>query len=308
MATTNPVAATFEHILVPMDFTDTSQRALEYAKTIAKQQNSELLLVHVIPPINPITPAEGGWVDEYEVREQLEEQLEQSGADLRSEGYRARAISVTGPLYDELLSTVKEYKVDLIVLGTHGRRGVDRLLVGSDAEAVLRRTHCPVLCVGPAVPDLQDKVWRIREVICATSLDPKSAEVAAYAHKIAALHEAEFVLFHARNASKQEDVDWASFEDAFHSYVPEGLGKYSSLRTRLAIASPGTSIIDVAKQRGSDLIVMGAHPASSLAIHFARGTAAMVIAEAPCPVMTVLGSAVELPLKSENYASRGQVS
>ena len=88
----------------------------------------------------------------------------------------------------------------------------------------------------------------------------------------------------------EDDVDWISFEDAVHFYLPEDLRQRSWLRTRLATASPGTSIVDLAKQRNSDLIVMGANPASSAATHLARGTAAKVLAEAPCPVMTILQS------------------
>ena len=290
MATMNPVAVTFERILVPTDFSEISQRALEYAKVIARLGNSELLLVHVPPPIDLITPPEAAWVDLSEVQSLHEEQLEQSGAALRSEGYRTHAISVTGPLCDELLSTVKQYKADLIVLGTHGKKGLARLLLGSDAEAVLRQAHCPVLSVGPAVPHLQDKAWRIREIVCAMTLEPRSAEVVAYAHKLAALHQAELVLFHVKSSSDAEDeAGWVSFEEAFYRYVPEDFGKRSQLRTRVA-SSPGTSIVDLAKQRGSDLIVMGARPASLVATHLARGTAAKVVAEAPCPVMTLLQS------------------
>ncbi len=289
MPTINPAAVTFEHIVVPTDFSEISQRALEYAKVIAKLGNSELLLVHVNAPIDLITPPEAAWVDQSAVQSLQEEQLEQSGAALRSEGFRAQAISVTGPLHDELLSIVKQYKADLIVLGTHGKKGVERLLLGSDAEAVLRQAHCPVLSVGPAVPNLQGKTWRIREVICATNLKPRSAEVVAYAHKLAALYEAELVLFHVKSSSEPEaDVDWVSFEEAFHHYIPEDLGTHSWLRTRLASASPATNIVDLAKRRGSDLIVMGAHPTSAMATHLPRGTAAKVLTEAPCPVMTIL--------------------
>ncbi len=289
MATINPVAVTFEHILVPTDFSEVSQRALVYAKTIAKQGNSELLLVHVNPPLDLITPPEAAWVDGSEIQSLQEEQLEQSSAALRSEGYRARAISLTGPLYDELLHAIQQYKVDLIVLGTHGRKGIDRFLLGSDAEALLRHARCPVLSVGPGVPDLKGKMWELREVICATTLKPRSAEVVAYAHKLAAQHGAELVLLHVKDPGSEEVADWESFEEAFHHYVPE-FGKSTWLRTRLASEAPGVSIVDLAKRRGSDLIVMGARPASSMATHLAPGTAAKVLLEAPCPVMTLLQS------------------
>ena len=149
MATMNTVAVTFERILVPTDFSETSERALGYAKAIARQENSQLLLVHVNPPVNLVTPPEAAWIDEGEIQSAQEERLEQSGAALRSEGFRARTISLTGPLYDELLSAVRQNEVDLIVLGTHGRKGYDRLLLGSDAEAILRQADCPVLLVGP---------------------------------------------------------------------------------------------------------------------------------------------------------------
>ncbi len=291
MATMNSVAVTFDRILVPTDFSNISQRALDYAKAIAKQADSELLLMHVTAPVNLITPPEAAWIDVAEIESLQDERLEQSGAGLRSEGFRAQAISVAGPLYDELLATVKQYKVDLIVLGTHGKKGLERLLLGSDAEAVLRQANCPVLSVGPAVPALAEKTWRIREVMCATTLKPQAAQVVAYAHKLAASWEAELVLFHVRNSSEpDEDVDWVSFEDAFHHYVPEDNGRRSWLRSRLASASPEDSILDFATQRKSDLIVMGAHQASSVATHLARGTAAKVMAEARCPVMTILQS------------------
>jgi|SRR5579859_7083004 len=288
MATLNPVAVNFEHILVPTDFSEVSQRALEYGKSLAKQENAELLLVHVEPPLNLITPPEAAWIDDSEMQAAHAEQLEQSSARLASEGYKTRSLSLTGPLYDELLRAIREYKVDLMVLGTHGRKGLDRLLLGSDAEAMLRRARCPVLSVGTGVPDLKDKTWSIREVICAIAFDPESAEVAAYAHKFALQHGAELVFFHAKRTGAQDNVDWAAFEEAFRQYAPDGIGKYLWLRNRVASVAPGRSIGDLAKQRGSDLIVMGAHPASSLATHLGPGVVAKVLIEAPCPVMTLL--------------------
>jgi nucleotide-binding universal stress UspA family protein len=286
MPTTHPVAVTFEHILVPTDFSDVSRRALEYAKTLAKPGNSELLLAHVTPGANMVTPPEAAWIDAAEIEDLVEQELEESGAALRSEGYRARAVSFIGPLCDQLLSAIKEYEVDLIVLGTHGRKGLERLLLGSDAEALLRHAHCPVISIGPGVKE--NKTWHLREVICATTLEPHSAEVVAYAQKLALQHGAGLILLHVKDVANETGVDWVSFEEAFHYYALETLGKSSWLRTRLSSAAPGISIVDLAKQRGSDLIVMGARPASSMATHLPPGIAAKVLLEAPCPVMTLL--------------------
>ena len=200
-----------------------------------------------------------------------------------------RRFQLPGPLYAELLSTVKQYKADLIVLGTHGKKGLERLLLGSDAEAVLRQAGCPVLSVGPAVPNLKDKTWRIREVICATTLEPRAAEVVAYAHKLAALYEAELVLFHVKSSSEPGRRCGLGFvRRGLSSLCPRGSWETFVVCAPVLPLLLRVPIVDLAKERSSDLIVMGAHPASSAATHLARGTAAKVLAEAACPVMTIL--------------------
>jgi nucleotide-binding universal stress UspA family protein len=288
MSTISPVKVTFEHILVPTDFSDVSLRALEYAKAMAGQQKSELLLVHVNDVANPVVLPAAAWIDELGLLKQ-QEQLEQSTEALRSEGFRAKAIWLTGELQDEILSVVKRHKVDLIVVGTHADRGLERLLAGSDAEVVLRHALCPVLALGPAVPDSRHVAWPPREVFCATDLDPRSAGIAAFAYMLARQHDAQFVLFHADSVGHKQDVSWTAFDQAFreHVHVPEGLEGHLSFRTWLVNAAPGTRIVDLAKENGSDLIVMGARTASSIATHLARGTATKVVAEAPCPVITL---------------------
>jgi nucleotide-binding universal stress UspA family protein len=290
MPASHPVAVTFEHILVPTDFSDVSKRALEYAKTLAKQGNSELLLAHVTPAANLITTPEAAWIDAMEIEGLEQQQLEQNGAALRCEGCRARTISLVGSLCDELLSTIEQNKVDLIVLGTHGKTGVERLLLGSDAETLLRHAPCPVISIGPGVAE--DKTWELREVICATTLEPHSAELVAYAQRLALHHGAGLILLHVKDVMNGSDVDWVSVDDAFQYHALESPGRSSWLRTALGGVAPGIRqgirIVDLAKQRGSDLIVMGARPASSMATHLSPGIAARVLLEAPCPVMTLL--------------------
>jgi nucleotide-binding universal stress UspA family protein len=289
MYTISPVKVTFEHILVPTDFSDVSLHALEYAKALAGHQKSELLLVHVNRLPDAVIPPEAAWIDELELLQQEQKQLEQSTEALRSEGFRARAIWLTGELQDEILSVVRRRKVDLIVVGTHGDRGLERFLAGSDAEVVLRHALCPVVTLGPAVRDSRHVAWPPREVLCATDLDPRSAGIAAFAYLLARQHDAKFVLFHADSPGHKQNVSWTAFDQAFRKYahVPEGLEAHLSFRTWQGNEAPGTRIVDLAKERGSDLIVMGARAVSSIATHLTRGTAPKVAAEAPCPVMTL---------------------
>lgn len=288
MATSTLTKVTYERILIPTDFSDISDRAVGYAKLIAKQANSQLLLAHVSPPLNPITPPEAVWIDQEAVLQQIEERLEQSGAALRSEGFRAKALSVTGLLQDEILSTVKQENVDLIVLGTHSHKGFERLMFGSDAEAVLRHVSCPVITIGPTVPESTDPSWPPTNIVCASTLRPDSARIAAYAYAFARYYEAKFVLFHVvEHPGRRQTLDWEPFAHAFREYIPEGIEEPSPLQTLLTNTPPGISIVDFAKQHGSDLIVMGARTASAMATHFARGTTGNVFAEASCPVMTL---------------------
>lgn len=137
-----------------------------------------------------------------EIRQRWDQQLEQNGTELRSEGFQAETLSVTGSVHNEILSLVKEREIDLIVMATYGRVGVGRFLFGSETEAVLRHVQCPVLVVGPAAFTVADQAWPPRHVLCATTLDPDAAWIAAYAFQLANEHGAEFMMFNVEDPSK----------------------------------------------------------------------------------------------------------
>jgi nucleotide-binding universal stress UspA family protein len=279
---------TFERILIPTDFSDISDRAVEYAKSIARQANSQLLLVHVDEPVNSISPPEVAWIDRNSVVEKMEEQLEESGEALRSEGFQVKAFSVTGIKQSEIQRIVKEEEVRLIVLGTHARRGFERLMLGSDAEAVLRHVSCPVLTIGPAAPKPPDTVWRPKNIVCATTLDPNSARTAAYAYMLAGHFDARFALLNVGSGKSQSYAhDCNAFESAFRRQLPADVTYPPYLRTLLSSHTPAEEIVEYAKEQGVDLIIMGARTASALLTHFAPGTASRVFAQATCPVMTL---------------------
>jgi universal stress protein A len=136
-----------KRILVPVDFSGDSLRALGAARDLARQFDSELLLLHVIAPIDLITVSEV--FDEQ--RRAGDAALTRIGADLRAAGQRFRVMVETGVPARVIVDTAKRSRADLIVLGTHGRTGLAHMLIGSVAEKVVRTASCPVLAVRRSV-------------------------------------------------------------------------------------------------------------------------------------------------------------
>jgi len=145
-----PAAAppAIRHLLVPLDFSDCSLEALEYAVQVAKQFGASLTLLHVMEPVSyglDFTLALGG--SAHETRARLETRLEELATPLRTQGLSVDQALRGGAPADSILSWTGQRAYDLIVMGTHGRRGLSHLASGSVAEAVLRRASCPVLTV-----------------------------------------------------------------------------------------------------------------------------------------------------------------
>lgn len=139
---------TVQHILAPVDFSDCSLEALEYAIQLAKQFGASMTVLHVLEPVSyglDFTLVHAG--EREKMRGRLESQLSAFVDVAKSQGLPARYAIRGGTPADSILSSLQELKADLVVMGTHGRRGVSHVLKGSVAEAVLRRAPCPVLSV-----------------------------------------------------------------------------------------------------------------------------------------------------------------
>jgi universal stress protein A len=145
-------------ILVPFDFSEPATRALGWGRTLAERFGSALHLLHVVP--NPNAPAAylpfagempaafyvpAGAVESY--MKEADDQLERVLSSADREAFRARAFVVAGDARMEILEHAAQERVDLIVMGTHGRTGASHLLLGSVAERVVRAAPCPVLTV-----------------------------------------------------------------------------------------------------------------------------------------------------------------
>ena len=141
----------FDKILIAIDFSENSDYAFAYAVTLAKQFQSELTVMHVI---NEPVDLRGFYVPHISF-DQLEKQIEEGAIEMMEKFTQAKldgfinyqTAIVTGIPYEEIIKKAKETATALIVLGTHGRTGLDHIIFGSTAERVVRGATCPVLTV-----------------------------------------------------------------------------------------------------------------------------------------------------------------
>lgn len=140
-----------KRILFPTDFSDGALNALPYALDMAKSYGAKLYLLHVI---YDIATASGLHIPHISVDEMYKEldasarkELEKFGLEQRRVLKDVEHTVIRGVPYEEILKFAQEKNIDLIVMGTHGRKGLDRVLFGSTAERVVRNASCPVLTV-----------------------------------------------------------------------------------------------------------------------------------------------------------------
>lgn len=135
-------------ILVPTDFSDCSRSALKQAERLAKALGEKILLVHVIDPVSYYVSESLQWADLYErFATTVQPLLNGLIQEVEKESLEISAELVQGAPYQEIVRKAEEVKVDLIVMGTHGRTGLPHFFLGSVAVRVLRMAPCPVLTV-----------------------------------------------------------------------------------------------------------------------------------------------------------------
>jgi nucleotide-binding universal stress UspA family protein len=149
------LVATFTKILAATDFSDDSSYALEFAEELARKFSAEILVMHVDQPLAPVMVSElSPGLDVGAMNRIAEEQrllalreLDKITARLRDAGLKSRALLKVGAPFLEIINAAHSDGADLIVLGTHGRSGLAHVLMGSVAERVVRKAHCPVLTI-----------------------------------------------------------------------------------------------------------------------------------------------------------------
>lgn len=304
------IVPAFKNILFATDFSRCSQAAIPYVQAIAERYASTVHAVHVLAP----EPQSNGVpLDRYPELD-ADRYAAQSAMNVLLASHTFENIAHTatierGELWAVLAPSIEEKDIDLIVLGTHGRRGLRKLVLGSVAEQVFRHATCPVLTVGPHATHEVATHANFKKILFATDFSSGSQHALPYAVSLARANHSQLVMLHALPVSTQAlpgnmDQVMSTNWEVSAEVLADALGcarrqvaelisaeTLKELEPEIIVECEPTAelILSVAENKQADLIVMGAHRASahSVAAHLPWATASAVVCQAPCPVLTV---------------------
>ena len=291
---------TLRTVLCPTDFSDVSARAETYAAALARHYDASLHLLHVDPPMPVMAPYGEIPVD----ARMFEEQREVAEAELVKAGERARAGGLTvettmkgGHPAREILALADRAQADMLVIGTHGRGGVEHLLLGSVAEKIMRKAACPVLVVPPGAPGDSDALFS--RILCPIDGSAASAHALTYALSLAQETDGHVTLLYVVEpvpaagefgALDVEEYRRAGEEHArqvLRDAVPDDVRTWCRLDERVATGKPSERILDAATTERADVIVMGVRGHGAIDLLAFGSTTNEVIRRAGCPVLAV---------------------
>lgn len=304
-------AAGIKTIFAATDFSETADLALRHAVALARRHGARLVLGHFVEPL-PVAPYPvpmASVEEETRIREIEWQRLDDLGNGLRSEGVVVETQLDVGPSGPGLVEMAKKADADLLVIGTRGLSGLKHLVLGSTAEHVVRRAHCPVLTIHPEDREVIEGITRI---VVPTDLSEDAAQAieafgrlfapdagSGEAGKETRGISVELVfadstppyleaMSHERlEKYGQTDVRREELEAALAPVVERLRSQGFEVVLRVLDGGPVEVITEEAEAFGADLIVMSTHGRSALVNALLGRTAQRVVQHASCPVFTV---------------------
>lgn len=281
-------AISLKSVLFATDFSNASMQALPYAKAIAQRFNAKLFTGHVVPP------------DDYPSGLNSSEQAAQLAsreAELKINDLLSSApchdlscvgLVGTGDIWVGLSDFIRKYSIDLLVMGTVGRTGIRKLLLGSIAEEAMREARCPVLTVGPQSHWVED--IEFRQILYATDFSADSLVALPYVLAFAKTYGSRLILVHGfEGLAESPYLHRQMAKVRLRKLVFNQADFVAEPEIIVEMGSPADVVLKAAHDVTSDLIIIGAHGAGGLprvASHFGS-VAHKIVCRAVCPVLTV---------------------
>jgi nucleotide-binding universal stress UspA family protein len=295
---------TINRILCPVDFSGHSRLALDYATVLARWYEAEVVALHaysvaMVPATIGAMPAMTT-VGVPLTREEIERDLETFVRPVQAAQVKTTATVTTGGPARSILETADRIQANLIVMGTHGASGFERLVLGSVTEKVLRKAKCPVLVVprhadAPGGPKLL-----FRRILCAIDFSPCSNKAIAFGLSLAEEAGGALTFLHVVEGLDHEPLENAHFnipeyrqhlvadaERRLRSLVPTETRTWCECSSVVRTGKAYREILDTARTIDADLIVLGVRGRNAVDLALFGSTTNHVVRSADCPVLTV---------------------
>lgn len=293
------------NILCPTDFSEFAQRALMHAVALGRWHEARVTILHAVPLaptavgfpplVSPVT-----W--EPLSRERLLDELKAFAAPAMASGVSTEVELGEGPAVRAILERARALPADLITMGTHGRGGFEKWVLGSVAEKVARQAPCPVLTVSrPAEGRPWHETPLFRRIVCAVDFAEASRAALDYALWLAQQAKARLTVLHvldwdpAQEVREHRHFDVPEYrryleEDArrqLRESVPDSARDWCDVRELVVFGKPWRRIVSAAAEEEAELVVVGAHGGGVIDRLLYGSTTQHVVREAACPVLTV---------------------
>lgn len=287
-------------ILCPVDFSDNSVRAYRHALSLAEHYGSKLVVQHVVElwryPSASYAATAGAYDEFWQaICEGGKKKLREFVKNHTYEGNQPELVVQEGMAPDVILSFAQSQNADVIVMGTHGHRGFDRLMVGSVTNRVMRRAPCPVLAVSnPHDADMKGRehghVHHLNRILFCTDFSENSDRALDYAISGAAEYDADLTLLHVLEGAEGSEVKepvLSAVTEQLDKLIPPAARSTLKIKTAVRVGRPYQQIIQIASESQSDLVIMGVHGRGAIDLAVFGSTTYRVIQLGPCPVLAV---------------------
>ena len=301
-----------ERILCPIDFSESSVLAYDYAASIASHYKATLLLQHVIFSLTPYYPYHA-FPDSYDeicrtLRADAGKQLQEFAKTHNCRGVQTECTVQDGDVTDLILEVAGHRGVNLIVMGTHGWRGFDHLALGSVTGKVLRKARCPVLTVRKPAHDFANltevpELAEMQRILYCTDFSENSQEAWDHAVPLAAEFRAELTLLHVLEdipSSSDIEGETAKALERLEEEIPSWVRENVVTKPVVRIGKAYQQIIQLAVESQTDLVIMGVRGQHALDLAVFGSTTYRVVQSGPCPVLVV-------HIAQDREASQGKV-
>ena len=295
-AAADPLPMSLKAVIYATDMSSCSENAGRYASLLARQFGADLLVSHAFVLSQAALEVEAGAKPSHKSRQRqdleiaLTDEAQRLGADAKS----WTPILLEGDAREQIPRIAQENAPSIIVLGTSGKGRIERGLVGSVAEGILRSTNVPSLTVGPLVPALDPGTSPFRRILYATGLSTAAARGATYAVGIAKAFHATMDVLHVINPVDVEHPDRFNeiqrrFRTVLDSIVPEQAADICNPEGFVEVGKAQDQILSHIREFSVDLLVLSIRKSSHLWLASRMSGAFQIVADAPCPVMTITG-------------------